>query len=213
MPVELTCPTSDPPVHMSATMIEYDGEACIIRTPEPVLLPLGARAVLTSDREGIRILGKVMDTDGFEVRLDVIRVVRKDKRDYPRMNGGIDMRYRVVGPNESTRAEQAWLRGFEDVSSDHVWHRPHPFMNFSGSGIRFRDDVPCAADDTLLLEMTVPTGDEKYRATARVVRVFPHISGEGYAIAVQFRRLPKDAIDALRQFTLDLQIAQMTPGD
>ena len=167
------CPTADPPVHVAGVMTRFEGSSCIVEVSSAgALVPEGARAVVSvTSHGGMRILGAVTASEGDRLDMEIIRVVRKDKRDYPRMFGGIELRYRVVPEEEMALAERAWTAGLAGVSDDHPWHEPDPFMNFSGSGIRFRDRDACEAGDQLLIEMKVPTtercsGVEAQRTTA-----------------------------------------------
>ena len=213
VPVELICPTADPPVMVEARLRAFSGEQCDIEltAPEPGL-EVGARVVLTVAREdGLRLLGAVTAVNGTTIELDVGRPTRQDKRDYPRVDGGVDMRYRVLGEGEDDRTAHAWLHGLSEVDDDDAWHEPDPYMNVSGSGLRFQDDKHCETGDLLLVDLDVPTFEGRVRSVARVVRTERARSRRSHYIAAQFEHLPSEAREALTRFTLLQQHAELGP--
>jgi hypothetical protein len=93
-------------------------------------------------------------------------------------------------------------------------------MDFSGTGLRFEDQLHCRTNDLLLIELALPSSEDRWHATARVVRVDPigPEDPEGgdveerkrdptHQIAVQFVDLPTEATEALTTFAISIQDA------
>jgi hypothetical protein len=110
------------------------------------------------------------------------------------------------------------MRGEDGPAREGEWWEPDPFMDFSGSGLKFEDRLHCEAGDLVLLELSIPPAETLWRATARVVRVEP-IEREGvedadpatgdreptHRVAIEFIDLPQEAAEALAAFTLKIQ--------
>ncbi len=214
VPVELICTTRVPPLILRATTTLFDGTRYRVRLDdEGDALELGARVILEFGRsDSPRVLALVAEVDGSNLLLDVQQSRPRDKREFPRMYGGVELRYAVVAPQD-TVAIDGWRNGTVQVGDD--WHHPDPFMDFSASGLKFDDEETCKADDILLMDMSIPPSDESFRGVARVVRLFtieedddPTLGEDRtgtHAIAVEFVHLPTAAVEALMQFTLRLQ--------
>lgn len=180
-------------------------------------LEIGTRVVL-SMRDGgrRRVTATVEFHEGRELRVLERSASTPDKRIYPRLAGGIPLRYRVLAHDEDVGGAHPWLLGedSEDGSAD-GWRSPDPFMNFSVTGLRFDDIAACAAGDRLLCELGVPSDGRRWRALARVVRLDPIPTNEPtdggatHHVAVAFEQLPDDAAEALTQYTLRLQRAHL----
>ncbi len=212
VPAQVVCPTSSPPIHVEGTLVEYDGEACVVTLPAAADVPTGAQVILSLESKGLRMITEAIESEGDRLRLRVCRVSRKDKRDYPRQDAGVELRYQVVRTERTRRSTPAFLNGLSDMSDPEPWHEPHPFMNFSGSGVRFEHTPTCDAGDELRLQIRLPIEDSWHHATGRVVRVEPcetPLEERTHHIAVQFEALPGDAVDALTRYTLDCQLLEM----
>jgi len=180
----------------------------------------GLHVVLAGGEEApFRIMGIVSGVEGRRLRVKTERVVNVDKRDFPRLQGGISVRYRKLGETENEDAVKAWFSG-KDAAAEGLWRVPDPFMDFSGSGLRFEDRLCCGEGDLLLLEMQIPPSGSRWRATARVVRVIPlrkedeETSQPGarqdaptHHIAVAFDQVPHEAAEALAAYALRIQDA------
>lgn len=218
-PADLLALTCVPPLIRQVQVTCRDAGHCEVTLdePQPCLKP-GLQVVLDCgvDRD-LRIVGTVASAAGNRVELEVDRVVRRDKRAFPRMVGGIRVRYRVLIPG--LHAVEEGRHGAE-ADGEPTWHEPDPFMDFSASGLRFEGQAHCRAGDVLLMQIRVPPHKEVWEATARVVRLEPippeeleldQEEGEeapaSHWIAVQFLDIPKDAVEALMDFTLKLQDA------
>jgi hypothetical protein len=168
----------------------------------------------------VRIKGRIAAIEGNRLRVETERVVPPDKRSFPRMYGGIRVRYRVLAEGESDEVGSAWISGEEAPKREGAWREPDPFMDFSGTGLRFEDQLHCRTKDLLLIELALPSSEDRWHATARVVRVDPigpeDLAGrdeeEGkraptHQIAVQFVDLPTEATEALTTFAMSIQDA------
>lgn len=166
----------------------------------------GVRAVLNLRRPARRVTATVIRRDQRRILVQERRAVMPDNRIYPRLVGGIPLRYQVVG-DDVEGALRAW-RDDEAPPSD-GWIVPDPFMNFSVGGVRFHDDVARVAGDLLLCELGVAHGTERWRAVGEVIRVVELEDDDdgAYSIAVQFVDLDPGARDALTAYTLQLQRA------
>ncbi len=221
-PVEIICLSVTPPVIRRGRVTGQEEGRCelVLEEPEPRLEP-GMRVVLEGgpDRE-VRIKGLVAEREGRRLRVDTQRVVPPDKRSFPRMYGGIHVRYRVLSAGEGETMAAAWASGDDAPGKEGEWREPDPFMDFSGTGLRFEDQLKCRTNDMLLMELALPGSEKRWNATARVVRVDPirpeDLEGHDeehrnkvptHQIAVQFTHLPTGATEALTAFAMRIQDA------
>ncbi len=138
--------------------------------------------------------------DGFEALER--RAVQPDRRYWPRLMGSIPLKYQVSNSG-SLALEWSLKKTSMDESS---WHRPDPFMDFSVSGLCFRDKPLCMPDDLLLCELAVGIRTLRWRTLARVIRLSPCLEDQELRwIALKFERLPDEAAEALTEYTLRLQ--------
>ena len=222
VPVDVVCLSVSPPVIRKGRMTCHGDGSCevALEEPEPRLEP-GMRVVLDGgpDRD-VRIKGRVAGREGQRLQVETERVVPPDKRSFPRMYGGIHVRYRVLAADGGEAIAAAWVAGQDAPGGEGEWRVPDPFMDFSGTGLRFEDQLHCKQNDLLLLELALPSSEDRWRATARVVRVDPIRSedlegrDEGkrepaptHQIAVRFEDLPTDATEALTAFAMRIQDA------
>jgi len=222
VPVEIFCLSVTPPVIRKGRATCHGEGPCevVLEEPEPRLEP-GMRVVLDGgpDRD-VRIRGRVAGMEGNRLRVETERVVPPDKRSFPRMHGGIHVRYRVLASGEAEKTASAWLEGRDAPGREGEWREPDPFMDFSGTGLRFEDELRCCKEDLMLIELRLPASEDLWRATARVVRVDPirpedlegreepkKESAPTHQIAVQFVDLPTDATEALTAFGMRIQDA------
>ena len=222
VPVEMICLSVSPPVIRNGRVTCQGEGPCevVLEEPEPRLEP-GMRVVLDGgpDRD-LRIKGLVTGVEGPRLRVQLERVVPPDKRSFPRMYGGIHVRYRVLAAGQGDEGASAWVAGGDEPAGGGVWREPDPFMDFSGTGLRFEDQLHCRPEDRLLIELRLPSSEDLWRATARVVRVDPIRSDDlggreekepasvpTHQIAVEFLEMPADATEALTEFGMRIQDA------
>ncbi|MEW6441286.1 MAG: PilZ domain-containing protein [bacterium] len=226
--VEVLCLSMSPPLIQKGKLMslgEDTGEV-ILDEAAPALQP-GIRVVLEDGRAGVRLMGTVKEAQGTRLLVETGRAVRPDKRGFPRLPGGICLRYLALSAGEE-RLSERWMNREDPEKLGGDWREPDPFMDFSGSGLRFEDELVCKVGDLLLLELRVPPSEQRWRAKARVVRVEPTVPGNADAedreemekgekgrrkrvathqIAVEFEDLPREAREALTAFTLRIQNA------
>lgn len=220
--VEVLCLSVGPPLIRKGTLVSQEGPLLEVLLEGESDFQPGMRVAVAGRAEGaLRLLGTVSQTEGRKVRIETGRVIPKEKRAFPRMPGGIRLRYCVLSGKDVETISRAWTSGGEAPCGDMEWREPDPFMDFSASGLRFEDQRLCRIGDTILLEFEVPGTPEVWRASARIVRV-ERLDREGagaeqseaaagrtpaYAIAVHFTDLPAGARAALGAFTLRIQNA------
>lgn len=197
--------------------VDFEGPStCTVETPSDTsALKSGMDILIDASREaGCRLIGQVDKVAPGHLRVRILKVVPTDQRIYPRMWGGIDLRYIPLpkGTPEATLKE--WLAG---GPLEGTWYHPEPFMDFSASGLRFEHRATCAKDDIVLVEFRLPFRGETLRATSVVVRVAPLTAEEleeqdptleapaTHEIAIQFCEMGPGAIEALMDFTRRLQ--------
>jgi hypothetical protein len=210
--VDLMALKAVPPVFLKGRAVFDTPRSCTVDLlSDAPGLRVGLDLVLDAAAEaGCRVVGTITEVEARRIRVSVDHMVRTDLRVFPRMWGGISVRYRAAtSPDEAN----PWLRG-EGLAG--TWHCPEPYMDFSASGLRFEDAETCRKDDLVLLEFRVPFHDPAWRATARVVRIAPlsaddledvdpDVPRPTHEVAVQFVEVPPEAVDALVDFTGRLQ--------
>jgi hypothetical protein len=216
VPVEILSLASDPPIILSGRVTCRDEETCDVMLDDREHgFAEGMKVIVDAgEATDLRVVGTIGLVQENLIHVESRSLVRRDKRIFPRTYGGIRLRYQVAPPE----AGDAWVEKGE--APGETWHTPDPFMDFSGSGLKFEGQENCKAEDALLLELRIPPSEEPLRATARVVRLFP-ISQEEldaaerdddappstHQIAVHFDNLPTEAVEALMAFTLRVQDA------
>ncbi len=220
-PVSIVHAASEPPLLVKGKVVSQKGDLIDIDMPSgtPTLSP-GASLILDFPPDAgvaraiIHVVAHGSASAGGGSRLvgRVVKIPIADQREYPRMHGGIRLRYTVV-PGNNTDAADAWLR---DGTASAVAREPDPFMNFSATGLAFEDIEACAEGDIMLCAVGVPGNTHNWRATASVVRVMRipiDERDEGvdatHRVAVHFIDIPDEAREALRQHTIRIQEAYL----
>lgn len=220
-PVSIVHAASEPPLLVRGKVVSQKGDLVDIDMPGGgPLLTAGASLILDFPPDAgvaraiIHVVAHGAAASGGGSRLvgRIIKVPIADQREYPRMHGGIRLRY-IVAPANNPDAEDAWLR---DGTATGVAREPDPFMNFSATGLSFEDIEACAEGDVVLCAVGVPGSTHNWRATAKVVRVsrIPiDERDEGldatHRVAVHFIEIPDEAREALRQHTIRIQEAYL----
>ncbi len=153
----------------------------------------------------------VLGNSGANLLVKVTRVPVSDQREFPRMHGGISLRYHILARTNPEAASEAWLRGAEPPAQE---FEPDPFMNFSVTGLAFDDIESCRANDLLGFVITIPHEPHTWRGVASVIRVWRIPIDERddtipatHRIGVTFVDLPDDARAALGRHTERIQEA------
>jgi hypothetical protein len=213
--VSIVHAASTPPLLVKGRCLSQEGDAIVLEVPVGTSFPAGAQLVVDFaadagiSRAIVHLLQGVPDPDQ-RITARITRVPTPEKREYPRMNGGITLRYFVVPPTGQAQIE-AWLRGGAEVGKV---FEPDPFMNFSVTGLAFDDVETCTDGDLLGFTITVPGAPHTWRGAASVVRVWKIPVDERddsipatHRVAVNFTDLPDDAREALRAHTQRIQEA------
>lgn len=172
-------------------------------------LPTGARIILTHPGgNGDRIVARVDSVNGNELICSKQQLRQRERREFPRLHGGLPIRYRRIPQSAFTATAARWLRGSTDpniVGSADEWVQPERFMNYSVTGLRFRTDEAIELDEVLLVELGTPESNERWRCTGRCVFSGPNPAGEGSVAALEFVMIPDEARAALTDMTLEAQ--------
>jgi len=152
----------------------------------------------------------VREVQGSRLLCSSQRLREAERRDYPRLHGGVPLRFRILRGPGSYETAASWIEGSNAPLESGDWIQPDEFMNFSVTGLAFDGDDQAKPNDLLLLEMQIRNQTDPLRATARVIRVFSldesdRDGGHTHRIAVQFEDLPESVRRALADLTLDIQ--------
>jgi hypothetical protein len=173
---------------------------------EPARFRVDARLVVEPRAgRGPRWIVVVTAVSGRRVTARLVYAPPVERREYPRLQGEIRLRY---GVSPGAEAASAWMRG---GPMEGAVRAPAPQMEFSVTGLAFVDMPLPPEADTLLMELGVADKGPSWRCVARVVGVVP-IPGAAppdatHRIAVQFVQIPKPATLALVDYTLRVQEA------
>lgn len=191
------------PIIRTARLTFFDGERfrLVVDGPERDLSP-GNTVVLDFGEAGpsrCRARVEVVDGKTLEVRPKEA-LQRRDRRDHPRVAAELPVAYRVLTEAERApeRRESLALRAHLSAAGER-FREPDPFVDVSGTGLRFIDSAPPAPGDQLLLRIRFAP-DEPFRgAIAEVVRIDEEVPGE-WSVATTFLEVAPDAYDALLAF-------------
>jgi hypothetical protein len=202
-----------PPLLVKGRCLAQSGDELTLEVPSGTELPAGPPLIVdfAGDAGINRAIVVYLGRREGRVIVQITRVPTPDKREYPRMNGGIILRYHVLPKHNLDEAVDLWLRGGKAVAPE---HEPDPFMNFSVTGLAFDDVETCAGDDRLAFVLTIPNEPHSWRGTAHVVRVWRIPIDERdesinatHRVAVEFVDLPDEARVALGKHTERIQEA------
>ena len=214
-PVSIVHAASTPPLLVKGRCIAQEGDVVTLEVPEGTVFPDGASLIVDFAPEAgvTRAIVHPLESGavaGGRMRAKVVRVPTPEKREYPRMNGGITLRYFVI-KGDPVAGTDAWMRG---GAAPATLFEPDPFMNFSVTGLAFDDLENCKDGDTLGFTITVPRADHTWRGACSVVRVWRIPVDERddsipatHRVAVHFTELPDDARAALKAHTEHIQDA------
>lgn len=206
--IELLCASLTPPIRLDGRITQVEGRNCWLKMSDPIppiLTPDLGVVLDVCDHSSLHIVGVIRATDPSGMKVEITRVAHHEKRYFPREDGGLEVQFKPVeGPLE--KVSKGWIQGLHEVDAE-SWQHPPPFMNVSGSGLRFQVKHELPAGAGLLLSFRIPEDDASYRATARVVRCDEH--GQATHAAVEFVDIPPDAVQALADFTMERQLEQL----
>ena len=208
VPVEVVCTSGPVPFVAQGRVFEVTvGRYVIDLDQDASKLPAGARAIVSFiGGDAARIIGRVVDVRGNRMVVSQDGVRNKERRTFPRLHGGIPMRYRKLGPGDHDFEVAGFLRGESGPAERGDWITPGEFMNFSVTGLKFDPPTLLEVDDLVLVVLGVRGREGSWRCTARVVAVEPSERGFGSA-AIEFEAIPDAAQEALSALTLQIQDA------
>ena len=213
LPCTLVQAATDPPFLGRGSVVRSLGDHMDIEVHGPThQLVSGASLVVEfpPDSGATRAIVLIDAVKDGVVSARVRRLAPPDKREYPRVEGPIHLRYHV---SPSLESAERWLGGGTAEATEYT---PDPFMNFSVTGLMFEDLPRCSEGDMLLLAFSVPNESEEWRCVGSVVRVQPRPPDERdddlvatHRVAMHFLRLPEGGAEALRRHTIRMQEALM----
>ncbi len=211
--VSIVHAASVPPVLVKGRCVTQTGDELSIEVPQGTELPPNVQLIVDFAGEpGVsRAIVAVLGQRDGRLLVQVVRVPTSDKREYPRMHGGITLRYHQLPRATAAAAAEDWMRGGPPVGPE---HEPDPFMNFSVTGLAFDDVLTCQEEDLLGILVKIPGDDHTWRGVAWVIRVSKIPIDERdesidatHRIAVNFQELPDEARIALGKHTERIQEA------
>ncbi len=208
VPVEVVCTAGPIPFVAQGRVFEVTmGRYVIDLDQDASTLPAGARAIVSFvGGDSARVIGRVVEVRGNRMVVSQDGVRSRERRTFPRLHGGIPLRYRNMGPGDHDFEVAGYLRGDAGPAERGEWLSPGEFMNFSVTGLKFDPPGPMAVEDLLLVQLGVRGRPDTWRCTARVVAV--EAGSEGRAsVAVEFEAIPDGAQEALTSLTLQIQDA------
>lgn len=217
VPVEVVCTASEVPFVAEGRISRFsEGTYTIALDRDATRLESGNAVILNFlDGTTPRVIARITEVRNNEVTCSQQKVREREKRAFPRLHGGLPVRYQVVGAGAAADAiVAAWLAGDDGPSTEGDWHAPDEFMNFSVTGLRFEAPDIANEGDALILELGVRGHKPRWRCGARVVRIFDippdeqdPDTGFKHRLAVSFEEIPPAAQQALSEMTLDIQEA------
>ncbi len=179
------------------------------------VLPIGASVCVRTPVGAEWLYGRIEASGENGTIVSVRGTHASDRREFSRSCGALRLRYRLANDVEAA----AWMGG---ERLDEEWLRPDPFMDFSGSGLKFHHGPTVAAGDTVLLELSIGTSHRTHRLTGVVVRIaeipaderdeVPWEDGASvptHAIAVHFEDVAPATTEALVRFGERIQEAMI----
>jgi len=217
VPVEVVCTAGALPFVSEGRVTSLeDGRYTIELDRSASDLADGSSVILNFlDGETPRVIAHIESTTGTGLTCTQHKVRAREKRIFPRLHGGLPVRYCVVGQGPGAEARVSeWLGSDAHAGDDDEWHTPDEFMNFSVTGLRFDGPDIASEGDALLLELGVRGREDRWHCSATIVRIFDIPEDEqdpetGYrhSFAVNFVDIPTEAQEALTEMTLEIQEA------
>lgn len=217
-PVTVVCTSGPIPVFARAAVIRADGDQLDFELADDAALAVGAQVIveLPDEMDAPRAIVEVAALNGRRLETRLVRLAVSERREYPRLEGVLSVRYRVLASNGAGMAvAAAWLRGEDVGGAEYV---PDSYMNFSATGLAFDGGEHARGGDTILVGFSLPPGvggaGSSWRCTARAVRVWPipadELDSESSAThrtALVFEAISPAATSALTEYTIRIQDA------
>jgi len=205
IPVDVVFPTLVPLRMVPGWITRRDGDVIHLELAEPTpVVSEGTRIILDGGRsQGERVLARTVgEASGARMVVSYESTSVSDQRASGRTSGLVDLGYRVIRDDEPELVRR-WLEDGWALPDPRAWDRPEPEVEFSLSGLKFRDVPRCSVGERLLIEMLLPTTATVWRCTGRVRRVDEVEDGQ-QDVADEFVDLGEDVQDALIHYILHL---------
>ncbi len=214
-PITVICTVGGVPVLVSGRVGGGGAHRLEIEIIPGAVIPAGSLVILELPPGAPvrRVVARVEALAGRFLYARIVRIPQEEKREYPRLQGFVALRYRVSDGGDAA----GWVRGESAAIADRT---PDSYVNFSAIGLCF-DDLPGVTEgDILWMTLSLPGDDTVWRCTARVVRVRPILPeeqdpSEGWTrnVSVTFVDIPAGATLALAEYTLYIQAALLDGPD
>lgn len=222
VPAHVVRATGAKPLIVSGRASHKDGNIIVQVDDDVSGLEIGSQVIISfHDMELPKVIANVVGTAGDTLTCAPKVVKEPERRYYPRLFGGIQLKYKVLdGDGPEAEAEAArWMANGDAGQAD--WLQPDEFMNFSVTGLAFDTTGEPASGDLLVLDLGFRRKPQRYRATGSVVRTIPipdderdpsvTVGGQPvtHRVAIDFEALPEAARAELVAMTLALQEAMI----
>jgi len=221
VPAHVVRATGNIPLIVSGLATHRDGHIEVKIEDDASGLHIGSQVIISfHDMDLPKVIANVVGNNVGVITCTPKVVKEPERRYYPRLFGGIQLRYKVLRGQDASEVAARWIaHGTTKDSSQ--WLSPDEFMNFSVTGLAFDTTTGTTADDLLLLDLSFRRKPERFRATGRVVRVLPipederdpeiQVGGEPVSqrVAIDFQELPSGARAELVAMTLAIQEAMI----
>ena len=208
--VEIVCTAGEIPFLATGSIRSEDSGVYTIDVDRDTsALQAGARIILSyPDGQSDRIVAVVNQAEGNELVCSLQQLRQRERREFPRLHGGVPVRYRRVPAADFTSIANRWLAGSNDadvLGSESEWVEPGRFMNYSVTGLRFNTPDVIPLQEVILLEFGVPDRADRWRCTARCVFSGDNPDGNDRIVAIEFVQISGEAREALTNMTLEAQ--------
>lgn len=203
IPVALLDVASSQASIIDAHVIHFNGRAYQVKLPPGtrVLSPDDLLLVDFGEGSSGRRRVRVESYQDGVVTLELVgRARQRERREYPRIEGPIQLEYRLEPKNDPAGVE-AWLERPHLDDAGHKWFRTEQEMEFSVTGLRFTTDQPIPPATIMAVKFRLlRQGRQQYCAGAEVVRLEPLGDGQ-YGVAVLLFGQTEKTYSALMEYT------------
>ena len=207
IPVTLLRVSHDPPVVVEGHIIHFDGKAYQIALKDESLTYEEGEQLLLDFGAGVagRRRTRVRSVSPSLIQVELLgRPRRRERREFPRIEGKIVLQFRVLEAAERPKLE-AWLSHPHLSEATPDWCSAEPMMEFSATGLKFYIEEPLESGQLLQLRFQLSDlGAQWFACGGEVIRVEPEEDGD-YSIAAAFIGLTHDALNALMEYTRHCQ--------
>jgi hypothetical protein len=219
IPVELVCAAGPVPFMGRGTIRRFTQGHYTIELEEPALSLAPRMKVILNfeESENPRAIVVVESVEGCTLKARQMTLKPRERRDFPRVLGGVPLRFRMLEAHERVHQIARWIAGDAEPLEQGQWIRPDENVDFSVTGLCFDTAWPCEEGDVLLVELGMRGRYKRWNVVAEVARVDPVPEDEvleqedgarpTHRIAIRFQHIPDAARQALSDLTLYVQQA------